>query len=190
MQYYSNIGELGPYLAFASQEVISAISVSDQCWAADILAYLGLLWSTEEVDDDRPPHLSGPTVDVLGLSLEAEGDWELSDISRFGSIWRSPQVRGDFLLIHESVKINWSISRVVHLIHSSLTLGDWNSLAKKGQLLSSMERLRSDARTSPTHVYSLERQLAAHPAPLDFLCGKLVRLEVALDVIWGQLSTF
>lgn len=125
---------------------------------------MGLPPRSDEAAPSTPPTLPGFVVDVLGVDLDAEGDWELSDIP---STIKSPSNAFD----------------VFRLVPRSLS-----ALDEQHQGLSCVDGLRSEAGEFVARVQSLQRQVAAHSAELALARGDMTWIEESVTVAHRHLS--
>lgn len=92
---------------FASSYTITAlvatwvVDKSHWCIIADAVAHLELPSKSDEVASSGPSSLSGAVLDVLGMDLNVEDDWDLPNISHYGVIDIFSSLREGFSLIHK-----------------------------------------------------------------------------------------
>lgn len=69
-------GELSPLQMFYACVVIWVVDEVDRCITADNVEHLTMPPMSHEATTFVPPALPGAADDVLGLALDAEGDWD------------------------------------------------------------------------------------------------------------------
>lgn len=181
-------GDLAPPQMLAAR--VAAWVVDESDWCAIVNAVPGL--GSPPRSDDASPSVTlaspGVFVGILGEGLDAEVDWDLSDILLSGFITICSSLQGDISLIQEKcdeVSLN-HLSNAGDVLQ--LGLGGFKTLAEQRKLLSFVDMSHTKAQESAPRTQPLECQVPVHSSDLASARVDMTPLEESVTVAQRQLA--